>query len=225
MLDKFWKWISEQDNLVAEARRRSVGMLKTTHEMFHSVIHALRDGPGGGYRRKVADIDKEINREQREVRRMVFEHLALSSGRDLLQGLRLVTVVIDIERIGDLTKNIEELFEMLPDNLNFGDEESIFSEIEQLAMEVFRLTEQAFEHNDESAARRAITLYDQVATRCETHLRRVLTDTSMEDCICRTDIGLVLLLRYIKRTCGHLKNIASAVVNPFERIGYRPGSL
>jgi hypothetical protein len=31
----------------------------------------------------------------------------------------------------------------------------------------------------------------------------------------------VLLLRYMKRVAAHLKNVCSAEVNPFHRIGYR----
>lgn len=31
-----------------------------------------------------------------------------------------------------------------------------------------------------------------------------------------------LLLRYIKRIASHLKNVASSVVNPFARLGYKP---
>jgi phosphate uptake regulator len=224
MLERLWKLVNEQDNLVREARRRSIKMLKTTHDMFHSVIHGIKDGPGEGYRRKVKDIDKEINREQREVRRMVLEHLALSSGRDLLEGLRLVTVVIDIERIGDLSKNIEELFEMMPHGLFFKEREAVFSEVESLAMDAFQNTEKAFEHDDEVAARAAIASYDKVARRCEEHLRAIMTDNSETSCIDRSDLGAVLLFRYMKRTCGHLKNIASAIINPFDRIGFRDGA-
>lgn len=223
MLERLMKLMREQDNLVREARRRAVAMLRTTHEMFQTVIKAVHEGPGVGHRRRVADIDKEINREQREVRRMVFEHLAVSSTRDLLEGLRLVTVVIDIERLGDLSKNIEELFEMMPHGLDFGEDEDVFQEIQQLALEVYKKAMAAFEHGDEEAARDAIAGYDGVARRCEEHLREVMTATSETDCVRRADLGLVLLLRYIKRTCGHLKNIASAVVNPFDRIGFRDG--
>jgi len=31
-----------------------------------------------------------------------------------------------------------------------------------------------------------------------------------------------LYLRYLKRIAAHLSNIASSVVNPFHRIGYKP---
>ena len=33
--------------------------------------------------------------------------------------------------------------------------------------------------------------------------------------------GKVLMLRYLKRVAAHLRNVCSAEVNPFHRIGYR----
>ncbi len=29
------------------------------------------------------------------------------------------------------------------------------------------------------------------------------------------------VIRYLKRICGHLRNIATSIVNPFHRIGFR----
>ena len=223
MFKRAMRFISGRESLVGEARARSVAMLKTTHTMFHGVVHAVSEGSGSSHRGRVADIDKEINHQQREVRRLVFEHLAISQGRDIVEALRLVTVVIDIERIGDLSKNIEELFVMLPDGFDTSEEGHVFAEIESEALQIFADTERAFEHNDEEAARAAIAGYDRVARRCEGYFKEVLTETSADDCVLRRDLGLILLLRYVKRTCGHLKNVASAVVNPFDRIGFRPG--
>lgn len=34
---------------------------------------------------------------------------------------------------------------------------------------------------------------------------------------------LALTIRFVKRIGAHLSNLASSVVNPFDRIGFRPG--
>ena len=57
-----------------------------------------------------------------------------------------------------------------------------------------------------------------IAKRCDTLLDRLLDD-SLEP---KEAILATLLLRYIKRIASHLKNVASSVVNPFARIGYKP---
>ena len=46
-------------------------------------------------------MDKKINSFERDVRRKVMTHLAISGSQDLGSGLILTSVVIDIERIGD----------------------------------------------------------------------------------------------------------------------------
>ncbi len=227
MLKDLWKIIQQQDNLVVEARGRSVAMLRTTHDMFSTVMRALLE-ENISTRRRVAEIDKEINHEQREVRRMVFEHLALSSGRDLIEGLRLITVVIDIERIGDLSKNIEELLLMFPKGFDPtsvppGDKAQVLQKIQRDALQTFDLTLKAFADDDEEAGRQAIASYDRVAIACEEQLRLVLGTENDDDSLQKATLGLLILLRYIKRSSGHLKNIASAVINPFDRIGFREG--
>ena len=35
-------------------------------------------------------------------------------------------------------------------------------------------------------------------------------------------LGMAFLLRYLKRTAAHLKNICTAISNPFPEIGFKP---
>jgi phosphate uptake regulator len=39
----------------------------------------------------------------------------------------------------------------------------------------------------------------------------------------REVVVLALTIRFVKRVGAHLSNLASSVVNPFDRIGFRPG--
>jgi phosphate uptake regulator len=48
------------------------------------------------------------------VRRKVLRYLAIAGTVDLVPGLVLTGIVIDIERIGDYTKNIAELATTYP---------------------------------------------------------------------------------------------------------------
>lgn len=220
MLEGLWKLLRAHGNLIDEGRAQSIEMLKTSHHMFATVIRSLPTELAGA-KNQVAPIDKKINRAQREVRRMVYEHLTLSSGRDILEGLRLTTIVIDIERIGDLAKNIEELFAMLPQGFDPKTRLAAYPEIEQLALDIFGDCEQALNHDDSVAAQRVIDKYEQVAKLCEKHLRDILQGEADDDKVPRSDIAVVVLLRYIKRASGHLKNIASALLNPYDRIGFK----
>jgi len=51
---------------------------------------------------------------------------------------------------------------------------------------------------------------------------KALVQGKVEDLECREYAALALYTRYLKRPAAHLSNIASSLVNPFHRIGYKP---
>lgn len=221
MLKRILDTLGGKKTLLDEAMQDSIMMLVSTRRMYDLVMIALKDEAGDQVRGKIATMDKEVNRQQREVRRKVFEHLSLSRGQDLMQGLELVTSVIDIERIGDYTKNIGELVEMMPGKLTFDDHEETYQRAQELASEVFDRCIDAFSKNDLAAARVALERNQQLALLCDRGLEQLIGGNE-EDKLPKTHVALVLLLRYLKRVSAHLKNVASVKVNPFHRIGYRP---
>jgi phosphate uptake regulator len=136
-------------------------------------------------------------------------------------GLELGTSVIDIERIGDYTKNISELIEMMPGELQFGEFEETYQKAQALASEVFDLGVDAFAKNDLESAKRCMEKFQQLGLLCDRSLESLIGTNGDTDTVPRTNVALVLLLRYLKRVGAHLKNIASVKVNPFHRIGYQ----
>ena len=54
--------------------------------------------------------DKEINNYQKEVRKKVITHFSISRNiEDFPSGMVLLSIIIDVERLGDYTKNILDL--------------------------------------------------------------------------------------------------------------------
>ncbi len=221
MLGKIFDAFSGKKTLLDEALQDSVMMLVSVQRMYDLVMIAIKDEAGQHIRDKIATMDKEINRQQREVRRKVFEHLSLSRGQDLLLSLEVVTAVIDIERVGDYTKNISELVEMMPGKLCFGEYEEVYDKAQRLSGEVFNLCVDAFARNDLDAARKCMEQYQHLSHLCDRNVEQLLKDEGHEQ-IPKGQVALVLMLRYLKRVGAHLKNVASVKVNPFHRIGYRP---
>ena len=99
---KLWK----SDNLLEQAWNMSYEMIDISHQMFKESIRALREAEHGQVDEDVRKKDKIINKYEREVRRKVLTHLAVQGAKDIPSSLVLITVIIDIERIGDYTKNI-----------------------------------------------------------------------------------------------------------------------
>jgi phosphate transport system protein len=97
------------DNLLTQAFSDSYAMLQSTHEMFRASVKSLRHSDNGEMGFDVYEKDQMVNKYEREVRQKVLKHLAITGGANLIPGLILTTIVIDIERIGDYTKNIKDL--------------------------------------------------------------------------------------------------------------------
>ncbi len=221
MAGRFFDTLLGKHTLLDDARHATMLMITTDRRMFDLVLMAVREEVHDHLRSRIAAMDKEVNQKQREVRRKVFSHLSISRGKDLQQGLELITAVIDLERVGDYTKNIAELVEMVPGALDFGDQQEAFDKVEGLVTEVFDKTTAAFVTSDLAAARDAMSNYDQLSMICDSTLESIVGDLQDTDSLEKRQVILVLLLRYFKRVGAHLKNIASILVNPFHRIGYR----
>ena len=221
MLKRLLDTLGGKKTLLDEAMQDAVMMLVSARRMFDLVMVAIKDDAGDHVRSKIASMDKDVNRQQRKVRRKVFEHLSMSRGQDLMVGLELVTSVIDIERIGDYTKNISELIEMMPGELQFGEFEETYQKAQALANDVFDLGVDGFARNDLDAARACMERFQQLGLLCDRSLENLIGVNSDDETVPRSNVALVLLLRYLKRVGAHLKNISTAKVNPFHRIGYR----
>ena len=224
MWKDLWKILSRGENLLDEARAESLEMLDQAREMYDGVTQAMREEVHQGILNRIAEMDRSLNRKEVNVRKKVFEHLAVSKGQDLLLGLVLVTVVIDLERIGDYTKNIGELVTFIPGRLDFGKYEERYESIEARTREMFDRTKAIFQTDDPAAARDAVQFYDRISKDTDGILKEIMETGTPGDSIEKRILGLALLLRYLKRVAAHLKNMCTAISNPYPNIGFRPKS-
>ncbi len=220
MFGKILDTLISKKTLLDDARQEAVMMLVSDRRMFELVLMALKEDSDHHIRARIADMDKDINLQQRDVRKKVFAHLSISRGQDLQGSLELIMAVIDLERIGDYTKNMSELLEMLPGKTDYGPHGDDLQEAMRLSYSLFDLCVSSFARNDRDSAKKAMENYNRLSRLCNQTLEQLFEETKGQDNIRRDYMGLILLLRYLKRVGAHLKNIASAEVNPFHRIGY-----
>lgn len=215
MFDLFRK-----ENLLRQAFDLSHGMLRDDKEMFEVAHRSLRVDDEALVGQDIYARDQLINAKEREVRRNVFTHLAVAGRGNLNAGLVLVSIVIDIERIGDLTKNIAELAIKHPDRLHCGSFEEDVRRIESTVKTMFALLLECLPDNDEEKAREVMSEHWWIARQADQIIESLIerNDPSLP---CRQAVTTALYVRYLKRTSAHLMNIASSVVNPFDRIGFR----
>jgi len=205
-------------SLSHEAFQESLQMLETSHEMFTDAVAALHKE--GALVDDIYERDRELNRFERRVRRKIVTHLSISSKPDVNTGLVITAIIIDIERIGDYAKNISELAVELAEPFDAGELNVEVRHLERLVDGNFADLLVALEGSDEDRARRILKQHKEVSGTVERHLKSL-----RQGLVLAGDSGqavrVALYLRYLKRMSAHLKNVATSVVNPFHRIGYR----
>ena len=139
---------------------------------------------------------------------------------DLVPCLVLSSIVIDIERIGDYTKNISELATTYSGKLDCGKFEPKVVHIEATVERLFSETRGVLEASDRQAARLLLDECSGVRKEVD-EVIAMLIKADDEDMGTAQTATVALYVRYLKRVGAHLLNILSSVVVPFERIGYR----
>jgi phosphate uptake regulator len=195
-------------------------MLEFDHLMFVDSCKALRESDSTELPYDFKEADRRINKFEREVRRNVVTHLSVSRPLDFVPCLILVTIVIDVERIGDYTKNIADLACQRAERLRLGRFEGRVRKIEEELARQFPTVIELLKQHDEETASAILAEEPWVAKHSEGIIGDIIagSETHRGDC---DDIRLALYVRYLKRINAHLTNIASSVVNPFPRIGFR----
>ncbi len=218
---KYLLSIFKKDTLMDRAYKRSFEMLDITLEMFREAQDSLRNREDSEIDLNIKSKDKEVNKYEREVRRMVFNHLAVQGTVDLPSGLALVSIIIDIERIGDYTKNMVELALDHPGKLHGGLLEGALERIEEAVEDNFVTTRLCFEKEDAALAIELLDKYAWINDACDERVVDVVKEK--DPSISPGDAAsLVLYIRYLKRINSHLRNITTSVINPFDRIGFVP---
>jgi phosphate uptake regulator len=110
-------------------------MLEETGHMFSEAIRSLRRSETNDLAFNIYEKDQMINTYQQEVRRNVLKYLAITGGLNVIPGLILASIVIDLERIGDYTKNITDL--AVPERLEGGRYEEDLRRIEEVVKYTF----------------------------------------------------------------------------------------
>ena len=193
-------------------------MFTITNEMTISAGNMLFEGNASPESRTLLyQKDREVNKLQRTIRKKVVAHMSVAGNRtDVPYCLLLMSLVKDVERLGDYAKNLSEVIDLrhsvLPDDEITSELGEIRSGVEsayQLSLDVFTT----------SNSERAIELIAQgrdLAHRCDALLGKI--SRSQYDAASTT--AAVLATRYYKRIDSHVLNILSAVVMPLHKVDY-----
>lgn len=219
-----WKELKQiwtNDNLLSEAWNMTYEALNIDSEMFEDAVKALWGDNRVATQELIFKKDKLVNKYERDIRRKVITHLTVQRGEDLAAGLVLSTVIVDVERIGDYVKNIVDLTELHPSELKDERKSSTLHQIENSLKKMFISVQQCIEDGNEESALEIYMETREIGRLCDDNIREIIVD---EQSNLKTPSAVVFALyfRYLKRINAHLRNIVSSVINPYDRIGYRP---
>ncbi len=212
IIDDLW----QTSRIMKLATKEVVDMLLLAQHMFIDGISVIVDQKS--VKEDIYQRDRELNAKQIDVRKKMLEHLALNPGKDLVASLVLIIIVTDIERIGDYAKNLMELAYLYSEPLK-GEYIDFIQEGKEKTLKMFENTIQSYVKCDPDIAKGIMEEQALFATECQEMLEKMIQDG---DITVKEGIIYALLIRYLKRVGAHLKNIASSIVNPFHRLGYKP---
>lgn len=218
MYKKFMELFGK-DNLLNQAIELTVEMLKIDREMFIASTESLRKRDDAELPFDIYKKDIQINKYERQVRRNVLTHLTVAGIYNIAQGLVLVSIVIDVERIGDYTKNIVELAQAHPLKLSGGVFENELTEIERITTVRFDKITEIITEVDVETAKEIVANQKDISKRVDDIILRIINEEDKELSPGNL-VTLALYFRYLKRVAAHLSNVASSIVNPFPRIGF-----
>jgi phosphate uptake regulator len=159
------------------------------------------------------DMDDVVDEGERMVRRTILQHLAINPQHDLVPSLILLSMVQDAERIGDFARGLVEVSKLARSRREgpFADELRGFAD---RLRPLFGVCERAFHENDVAEAREVIARYRVLRRDLKQYRVRVTaSDLTADMAVVYADAAQVL-----RRMGAHLANIASTVVQPFDRI-------
>jgi len=218
MFDKLRELLSKRD-LLAASLEQSWKMLAYDKDMFDAAIKSLRELDIPDMPLDIFQTDREINRLERDIRKNILTHLAISGTANLSTGLALVSIIIDIERIGDYTKNIYELALLIKKKMVIGSWEDDVRTMEQSISEGLAELIDTLQTSDRQKAKKIVKEMALVKKSCDNYVIALIKGEN--ESLDKGDaVSLVLYLRYLKRVAGHLQNVATSVENPFHKIGY-----
>ena len=209
----FWKG----KDFVSQVMSDFTLMLDHSENIYTMVTQALLENKqSDDLKENVYKIDKQINRLQRSIRTRIVEHIALQPSINTNTCLCLMSVVKDAERIGDYTKNLYEVIELLDKPIDRNTYDPYFDDIDKDILTLFQETKEAFVQEDDSKAKASFKLESKLVKDCDA----ILTKLAKSDLSTNESVCYALIARYFKRIAAHLVNISTSVVLPISNLDY-----
>lgn len=166
---------------------------------------------------RILQQDVKINKLERKIRKQAITHLTLSGNAPSAPYcLLLMSLVKDVERIGDYAKNLAEVIDFRTGPPVQDDLTEELKDVRARVEGMFETASAVFEASDRERATRLIEEGKQLGRRCDALVERI----ALSEYDARGAAAAVLGARYYKRIAGHLLNVMTGVVMPLHKLDY-----
>ena len=198
--------------MIKRAFEEMQNMLRIGREMFAAATGFTLDN-------EILDVDlnkldSKVNLSEQRLRVDVLTHLSVGPRQELVFSLKLLSIVHEAERIGDLAKTMAGAG-LLAKGPRMGPFVLPLRDLRNHIFVMFENTEKCFIEEDEEAAVLLMKEHEKVKDEL-TAYTKMLADR--EDITPNEAIVYVLCGRMMSRVSSHLANIASTVASPFDMI-------
>jgi len=194
------------------------GMLETTQEMNVMAGRILfeNDAPPEAVE-KIYRSDVRVNMAERKLRKLVITHMAVGPDPSTIpHALLLMSLVKDVERLGDYSKNLTELRDFFdgpfPDSLE-GTELQL---VRKTTEDAFDAVRSVLDGADQEAAMDRIRQLKDAGRRCDNTIPAIARSAASTE----EAVVLTATSRHYKRIGGHLLNLFTSVVMPLHKVDY-----
>ncbi|MGY8826249.1 MAG: PhoU domain-containing protein [Candidatus Latescibacterota bacterium] len=202
----------KRTTLLYDAIQEVLGMIERAERMYELVCASLMNPQP-----EIVDIerdDRDINASERLVRRMVFEHLVMNPQQDLPTSLSLLSIVHDIERIGDYSKSLVELSAWSGLNSGASAHSEECQQLHRAIAPLFAQVLEALRESDIERARLVMRQHEEIKKQSNVLIEQIIKGEGQNS----DAVPYALAARFLRRISAHLSNVASSVANPFDRV-------
>jgi phosphate uptake regulator len=185
------------------------------HELDLALSGLLGEAEAATLNDELRSTDRKVNELEREIRRELLVHSSVFGGIDTPAILVYMSIVKDIERVGDYAKNLLDLaldgadLSTVPDAAEW---QRLRGEVTQYVADAG----DAFRSRDAQKSRQLMTRGDRLLDGFDEGVSSLVR----QDEPGTQAVARALTHRYLKRVIAHLMNVLSAVVMPLDKLDY-----
>lgn len=204
------------DDLLATVERTVRQMLDDDRHSFDAATSALLAGADAAViGPDLRATDRRVNEAERSVRRELVVHASVSGPEQMPAMLTYMSIVKDVERIGDYAKNIYDIAEAGIDLRGAPDHADLLAIRDRVSLMISEVASTLSDREEERAwelTREADQMLDGFDDR--------ITELLRSDRPSSEGVPRALFFRYTKRIVAHLTNVLSAVIMPVDQLDY-----